>query len=273
MEMFNKFFEDQGSKTIIKWIGVSLMLFSAFLFIKIIAEFKKIPSIGDEVYPNSTIMVTGEGEAFAIPDTASFSFSVNEAGESVAVAQKLLDDKVNQALKKLDEFGVEKSDIKTTGYNVYPKYEWEEIFCITYPCPKGKNKLIGYEVTQSISVKVKEIEKAGDLVNQIGAINVSNISGVEFIVDNREEFVALAREQAIEEAKAQAKILAKQLGVRLGKVIYFNENGNYPLAQYDKAMGMGGGEGTFSPSWSARAELPSGETKITSQVSITYEIK
>ncbi len=270
--MFNQFFGEEGAKRVSKWTASVLFFLSIFLVVKIIADLKALPDIGRDIYPQSTIMVSGEGEAFAIPDIASFSFSVTEVGESVAAAQGLLDTKINQALAVLKDAEIEDKDIKTTGYNVYPKYEWQQVYCVTYPCPSGKNKLIGYEVSQSVTVKVKEIDKAGDLVSKIGAVNVSNISGVEFTVDNREDFVSQAREEAIKKAKEEAKILAKQLGVRLGKIIYYNENGNYPI--YYGMEGKGGGtDMAVSSIAPLRAELPQGETKITSQVTITYEIK
>lgn len=263
-----------------KWTAISLMFLSAFLLVKVITDFKRLPNVGREVYPQSTIMVSGKGEAYAIPDIASFSFSVTEVAKSVESAQKLLDEKITKALGVLKEADIAEKDIKTTGYNVYPKYEWNQYPCpmgiavseVSYPCRSGKNELVGYEVSQSITVKVRDVKKVGDLVSKIGAVNVSNISGVEFTVDNREQFVDQAREEAIKEAKAKAKELAKQLGVKLGKIMYYNENGNYPV--YYGMEGMGGGKDMMISSVApARAELPQGETKITSEISITYEIR
>jgi len=271
--MFNQILGEEGSKRISKWGAISLVLFSLFLLVKIITDLKRLPNVGREVYPQSTIMASGTGEAFAIPDIASFSFTVTEMGESVEAAQGLLDIKITKSLAVLKESGIEEKDIKTTGYNVYPKYEWQQIVCITYPCPQGQNKLIGYEVSQSINVKVREVKKAGDLVSKIGAVNVSNISGVEFTVDDREKYVAKAREEAISKAKTEAKVLAKQLGVRLGKILYYNDNsGGYPGPYYGME-GMGGGGDIRVSTPTAKTELPQGEAKITANISITYEIK
>lgn len=272
--MFNQFFGEEGSKRITKWMAASLMLLSAFLLVKVLSELKRLPSVGKEVYPQSTITVSGEGEAYAIPDIATFSFKVTETGESVEVAQSLLDEKISKSIDLLKNSGVEEKDIKTTGYDAYPKYEWEQIYCITYPCPQGKNKLIGYEVSQTMTVKVRDTEKAGDLVSKIGGVNVSNISGIDFTVDNKDKYIAEAREEAIAKAKEHAKALSKQLGVRLGKIMYFNENGNYMPTPYYYGEGKGGGmDMAVSSVAPARTELPKGETKITSQISITYEIK
>lgn len=277
--MFNQFFGEERANKIGKLLIISLSLFSLFLLVKVFIDLKKMPNVGREIYPQSTIMVSGSGEAFAIPDIASFSFSVTEVGKTVEVAQGLLDTKINKALAVLREGGIEEKDIKTTGYNVYPKYEWNNTPCqvapagaeiMLYPCNNGKNVLVGYEVSQSITVKVRDVKKVGDLVSNIGKTNVSNISGVEFTVDDREKYVAEAREEAIAEAKAKAKVLADQLGVRLGKILYYNENGGYPF--YGEGRG-GGDMMAVSSVAPVKAELPQGETKITSEITITYEIK
>jgi len=269
--MFNQFLGEEGLKSVSKWLVISLMLFSLFLLIKVFGDFKRLPNIGREIYPQSTIMVSGKGEAYAIPDIAAFSFSVVELGGTVKQAQEKADEKINKALAAVREAGVEDKDIKTTNYNVYPKYEWNQIVCITYPCPAGKQVLTGYEINQTITVKVRDIEEVGDLVTRVGATAVSNISGIEFTVDDREQYVAEARAEAIADAKIKAKELAKQLGVRLGKILYYNDNGNYPIYYGE---GMGGSKDMMTSSIAPmRAELPQGESKITSDISITYEIK
>jgi uncharacterized protein len=268
--MFNQMFQGSYSEKISKYTAWAIFLLAAFLLVQVLSGLKKFGYIGKDVYPQRTIMVSGEGEAFAVPDIASFTFSVIEVGATVEQAQEKADTKINKSLAAIKNAGVEERDIKTISYNVYPKYEWEQVVCITYPCPSGKNVLKGYEVSQSIMVKVRDTEKAGDLVTRVGAVGVSNISGLEFSIDDREKYVRLAREAAIMKAKENAKQLAKDLDVRLGRMLYFNENSGYP-GPYFATEGMGGDlRASVAP---AKAELPTGENKITSQVSLTYEIK
>lgn len=276
--MFNQFFGEEGSKRVSKWAASVLFFLSVFLLVQIFSDLKRLPSIGKEIYPQSTISVSGSGEAYAIPDIATFDFTVNQTAATVALAQGAVDEKINAALSVVRESGVEDKDIRTTGYNVYPKYEYSRVSCpepliggAPIYCPPGKQILTGYEVSQSITVKVRETEKAGELVTAVGAKGVSNIGGIAFDVDDREKYVEEAREQAINEAKEKAKVLAKQLGVKLGKIMYYNENGVYP---YGKAEGMGGAYDVTMSSVAPRAaELPTGETKITSDITITYELK
>jgi len=287
--MVNEFLGEEGAKRVSKWFVILLIALSVFLLVKIITDFKRLPNVGKEVYPQSTIQVSGSGEAYAVPDIATFNFSVTEVGSTVKQAQEKADAKISKSLGVIREAGIEDKDIKTTGYNVYPKYEWSNAVCspakplnmpqpagvgvsssVAY-CPPGKQVLTGYEVNQNITVKVRDTEKVGDLVTKVGATGVSNISGIEFTVDNRDQYVAQARADAIAEAKDKAKVLAKQLGVRLGKIMYYNENGNYPI--YYGMEGKGGADMSLQAVPPRAAELPQGETKITSDITITYEIK
>lgn len=269
--MFNKFFGEGDLKSVTKWASISLVVFSVFLAVKIISDFKKLPSIGKEFYPQSTITVNGSGESYAIPDVATFSFTVTESSKTVEEAQNILNEKISKSLAVLKDASIDEKDIKTTTYNVYPKYEWKQVACLVYPCPVGKNEMVGYEVTQNITVKVRDLKKVGDLVTEIGKNEVSNISNVEFTVDNKEKYLAEAREDAIAEAKMKAKELSKQLGVKLGRILYYNENLDNPY--YGEGYGMGGDGVMKSMIAPVKAELPQGESKITSNISITYEIK
>ncbi len=286
--MLNQYFGEEGAKRISQWIFISLVFLSIFLLANVLIDFKRLPNVGKEVYPQSTISVSGTGEAYAIPDIATFSFSVTENDKTIKAAQDKANQKINDALAAVRASGVADKDIQTTGYNVYPKYEYSSSICPRPPtptmdstgggvsggvaiyCPPGKQILTGYEVDQTITVKVRDTSKVGDLVTKVGALAVSSISGIEFSVDNREQYVAQARAQAITDAKDKAKELAKELGVRLGSILSYNENGSNPI--YNSAMGLGGTD-MKSLAVPAVAEVPTGENKITSDVSITYEIK
>lgn len=218
----------------------------------------------------NTITVSGKGEILAIPDIATITFSVVEQAMTVSEAQDKATAKMNKALDTLKGLGVEEKDVKTTDYSAYPRYEYLSQVCTMYSCPpSGSQKLIGYEVRQSIMVKIRNIADAGKILGNIGETGVSDISGLNFTVDDYDAKVREARKSAIDDAKEQAKQLAKDLGVKLDDIVSFNESGNYPMPMYavkDMAMGMGGASES-SP------QLPVGESKITSNVTIVYEIK
>lgn len=249
-------------------VVVSIML-SAFLLVK---TFNEIKNEGE--YPQTNIIsVTGKSEIMIVPDVASFSVSVQEDGATVVAAQQKATDKNNKVLAFLKEKGIEEKDIKTTSYNINPKYEYQQTTpCTPYNCPPGKSVITGYEVSQTTEVKVRDTAKSGEILSGVGSLAVSNVSGLNFTVDDIEKVKDQAREEAIADARAKAKQLSKNLGVRLGDITGFYEEMPYPY--YDKAMnasiGMGG---EMREQAIAAPEISVGENKITSQVSIMYEIK
>ena len=167
--MFREMFQGTNNEKITKYTAWAIFLLAIFLLVQIFIGLKKFGYIGKEIYPQRTIAVMGEGKSFAIPDIATFSFTVTEAGESVEGAQGLLDKKIEGAVNILHELNVEDKDIKTSSYNVYPKYQWEQVYCaqvVGVICPPGNNVLVGYEVSETIVVKIRETLKAGDLVNR-----------------------------------------------------------------------------------------------------------
>ncbi len=218
---------------------------------------------------SNVISVSGEGEAYIKPDLATFSFSVTESAKTVGEAQKSATTKTNAGIDALKKAGVAEKDIKTTGYNVYPKYEYERIVCTAAYCPVGgAQRIIGYEVSQSIEIKVRDLEKAGELLSLVGSTGASNISSLNFTVDNPDEINRQAREQAITKAKEKAKQLASDLGVRLVRIVSYSENNGNQM-YYGK--GMGGD--VMMQAAAVAPSVPVGENKIVSNVSIVYEIR
>ena len=217
----------------------------------------------------NVITVNGVGEKLAVPDVATFSFGVDMTGESVASAQEVVTEKINKALDVVKASGVEEKDIKTISYNIYPHYEYTQNVCSQFYCPPGKQLLTGYDVSQTIEVKVRDTAKAGELLGKLGAVEVTNLSGLTFTVDEKDKIQAEAQAMAIADARGKAKILAKGLGVQLGRVVSFNEGYSpEPIYKLDAYAGMGGDVSSVpSP------QVPVGENTFVSNVSVTYEIR
>jgi len=218
----------------------------------------------------ATIVVSGNGEVFAIPDIATFTFTVTEEADTNKAAQDGAAERVNRALELLKDNGVEERDIKTTSYNLYPRYEYREdtIACVTFPCPRPPNKrvLVGYEVSQSLLIKVRDVEEAGEILSLVGDI-ASNVGGINFTIDEEDELKREAREMAIDEAQKKAKALAKDLDIKLVRIISFSEGGSYPSRFFALESAAIDGIGGEAPN------IPVGENKISSNVTITYEIR
>jgi uncharacterized protein YggE len=269
MQLFGEF-----TPRVARALIVFFAVLSLFLIIKGVQALKEYRFVGSGTTATNTITVSGEGEAFTVPDIASISFTITKEAKTMEEAQKPVTDIANKALAYLKAQGIAEKDIKTENYNAYPRYEWQQktIYCITAPCPQpeGKNVLIGYSATETISVKVRKVDQAGALVTGLGALGISDVSGPNFTIDNDDAIKAEARSEAIDNAKAKAQELSKQLGVKLVRIVNFSENGNNPYPMYSKAMDTMAVGGAVAPE---AAPLPTGENKYSSNVSITYEIR
>ena len=134
------------------------------------------------------------------------------------------------------------------------------------PCTSS-SKVTGYEVSESIQVKMHDLTAVGSLLGGLGKLSVQNISGPAFALDDPTAGYDAARADAINKAKTQATLLAKQLGIGLGKIVNFSESsGSYPMPVYSMSAGV-------SDMKSATPTLPAGENTYNASVSITYEIR
>ena len=219
-----------------------------------------------------TINVTGEGEVMATPDIGSFTFGVRAEGVDATEAQSKSAESINAITSFLAESGVEEKDIETSNYNLNPKYRYEERTCAygSY-CPPGERVIDGFEVYQMITVKVRNLTESGALISGVGERGATDISSLSFTVDDTEVLKDQAREQAITDAKENAKLLADQLGTKIVKMVgyYENNDGGYPSPYYGGMME----ERAFSADAAITPDMPVGEDTIRVQVDITYEIK
>jgi len=220
----------------------------------------------------ATISVTGEGEELAVPDIGQFTFSVEAKADTAQAAQEQSGTAVNDILAFLRESGVAETDIKTTGYNLFPQYRWEERVCAAGSfCPPGERVADGFEVNQSVQVKVRDTASAPRVITGVGERGATNISGLNFVVDDTDALKADARAAAIADAQAKAGLLANQLGVRIVRLAgYYEDTFNQYEPQPFQMRAMGEEEMSMD---FAGAELPLGEEKITASVTITYEVR
>ncbi|MEN9912713.1 MAG: hypothetical protein RLY66_121 [Candidatus Parcubacteria bacterium] len=247
-------------------VGILLAVFLAVISVK------GMQTLNDNDTPAyNSISVTGKGEAVSIPDIATFSFGVTESAKTVADASTKAADRMNAALKAVKDAGVEEKDIKTTSYSINPKYDYEGGECNTYRCTPGKSTLTGYEVGQTVQVKIRDLKKVGDIFSTISSLNVENVNSLSFAIDDVEKFKDEARAKAIDDAKAKAEVLAKQLGVRIVKITSFYDSSDQPM--YYGREGMGGDAMVMNVKAASAPEIPAGEQTIMSSVTITYEIK
>lgn len=269
---------------IMRAFGIVLVIYVAVLAYSTLA---KAMYIGRDVQAVTTINVSADSEVYSAPDLAVMDFSVESQAKTVADATKDNTAKMNAINAAVKGFGIEAKDLKTTNYNIYPRYDYvrqvvpvpqtpsvtpssEPADTSSIYYPDGKQVLAGYVVNQTLTVKMRDLAKVGQIIEAVTQAGANQVGSLQFTIDQQDSLKAQARQQAIDEAKEKAKVLAKQLGVRLVRIVNFSESNYQPVYYEAKAMdsaatGIGGG----APAPSIEA----GQNKITANVSITYEIQ
>ena len=259
---------DKLQKTIIYWsISALVIVLAVFLVVSIGQKLNTATT-------TNTVSFNGEGRVVAKPDIAALEFSIITEAATSKAAQDDNSKKSQKVTDFLKKQGIEEKDIKTTSYNIYPKYSYPRPIIYQseslppVPDNSGQPKIVGYQVTQSFQVKVRDFDKLSGIIDGLVSVGVNNINNLGFSIDDPEKLKNEARAKAIADAKKKADELKGQIGIKLGKIINFYENiGGYPLPYYAKAEGLGGGVGGGGPS------VPAGENEITVNVTITYQIK
>ena len=272
----------ENKKRISQAIFVLVIIVSVYLVVQIFSEIKKDSMLGESNVP-ATISFSGHGEVTAVPDIANISFTISKDASTVKDAQDGVAVIEKKALDFLKTKNIADVDIKTTDASFYPKYEYKQAICPPVPvgagtsgsavgpsyyCPPSKQVIVGYTASENIAVKIRKTDDAGTIIQGLGTVGVSDLNGPNFAIDKEDALKTQARKLAIDDAKAKAEILAKDLGVSLGKISSFSESGNY-YPMYSAVATM---KDSVS-STPAPAELPKGENTISSDVTITYEIK
>jgi uncharacterized protein len=251
-----------------------LVLLAVLLAVQVISGLKAYRYIGSGVEPSNVLMVSGEGEAFAVPDRAAFTASFEVEGDTASFVQDTLAGYTDILTTMLKNEGIDDADVRTVNYNLQPNYVWIEEACVAgMPCRGGRREQEGFIAHQSVEIKVKEIDRASELLEKVASSEgVTGVGSVQFTVDDEDVVAAEARNKAIADAKEQARELAKELGVGLVRIVRFSEQVNdyQPMMaraeMMDAPLGMGGED-------APKNALPMGENRVNSTVQIIYEIR
>ncbi len=204
--------------------------------------------------PHPRIMVSAEGKAQLEPDMAVVTMTVNREAATARAALDAANTAMAEVLEAMRAEGIEDRDLQTSNFSIRPRY--------TYPEPRtndGKRvpELVGYTVRNSLTVRVKNMERLGEIVDRSVDLGVNE--GGQLLFTNQDPSPALeqARRAAVKAAIAKAETLASAAGVKTGGILEISEHSRTPrpvaIAQADLAMArsadavpVAGGENSYS---------------------------
>lgn len=249
-----------GKKIILTLFGIFLT-YSIVLFGSLIRNnLQKYQFIGKADAMEHMITVEAEGKVTAVPNVATVSMGLILPGATVAEAQQKSTDTINLLISKLKKLGIDKVDIQTKNYNIYPR--------VKYTQKKGETP-DGYEVNQNVVVKIRDLTKASQVLALAGDVGANSVQGVQFTIDDPDVYRTQARDLALQKVGAKVRRLSQTLGVRIVGVVSFNEYEPGPGnigPSYDRG-GIGGATAMAEP------QIESGNNDIVMHVSVTYQIQ
>ncbi|WP_312891070.1 SIMPL domain-containing protein [Clostridium thailandense] len=206
-----------------------------------------------------TINVTGDGEVDAVPDIAYLSLGVTTEKTTVGEAQTVNSTAVNNIISAIKKQGIASQDIKTSNYTISPKYNYDD--------KTGNSTVVGYIVTSTLSVTVKNISLAGSIIDTAVANGANDSNGVSFGVNDYAKYYNTALTNAISNAKAKAQVMAGCIDVKISTPTKVIENSSGVPVEYPVFYKSSLKNESAASSMSVEA----GTYKIKASVNLVYE--
>ena len=206
-----------------------------------------------------TITVSGQGKAGTPPDMATVRSGVVTQALTAKEALAANNVAMEQIMKVLKSRNIDAKDIQTSGFNVYPQYKRQQ---------RGgrANEISGYNVSNNVSVKVRNLSRLGEILDALVQSGSNQISGVSFGLSNSREIMNKARRNAVDDAKGRAELYAQATGVRVGKVISISEQSiQSPRPMFQARMAM-------ADMASESVPIATGEQEVTATINVMYEL-
>lgn len=173
----------------------------------------------------STISVTGTGTVSVVPDLAVISVGVVREAKTAREALDANNKAVAAVLAAMKEKGIAKKDLQTSGFNIQPRY--------VYPKRQSNGeqpapKIVAYVVTNNLDVRLREIERTGEMLDLVVTLGVNSGGNVRFMNADTTEIMKKARIAAVKNAVEIASTLATAADVELGSILNISENSSRP---------------------------------------------
>jgi len=221
---------------------------------------------GDSAKPDIPLLtVSGTGTVTAPPDTAYVTVGMETAGKSLSDAQQRNAAVMQKVIDRLQQLKIEKERIQTSSFTVAPQYKPP----VKHPvdAPPAPPEIIGYTVSNMVTVEVREPEKVAAVIEEASAAGANHFHGLQWGLRNEQQPRLNALKLAAAKAREKAAALSESLNLKLIRVMNVTEGVQFlrPASHVGRAMMATNGGGGDIP-------VSSGEMKIEATVTLSYEI-
>jgi hypothetical protein len=206
-----------------------------------------------------TVSVSGTGTVDLKADTVTFSVSVSETANTTALAQRAANEKVARVLTVIRNFGIPEDCISTANLYFSSSYKWSD----------GDQVKVGEQVSQTINVKMTDLDNFGKLVDLLGTINGISLNNVNFVASDYSQAAAKARQLAYENARDKALVYSMMGNMELGNPVSINDGyDNYSNAR----MYVADAKMAAMETSASGTEAPTGLLSVTINVNVVFEL-
>ncbi len=203
-----------------------------------------------------TVTASGEGTAYGAPDLLTVTLGVQTNGRSAHDVLETNNTEATAMLAKLRADGVAPTDVQTVELGLNPVYD-------------GPGHLTGYQATDTVTVRVHQLDRAGALIDDAVAAGGgdSQVQSVSYSVQDPGPLVAAAHADAVRQAVAEAKAMAAAAGTSLGSLEAVSDTAApqvLPYAAAAPAMGSSAGQ--------SAVPVQAGTEQVTADVTVTYAL-
>ncbi|HEX7708700.1 MAG TPA: SIMPL domain-containing protein [Thermoanaerobaculia bacterium] len=209
--------------------------------------------------PADTVSVSGTGRMNLTPDRFTFTVGVHTTGTTVDAAVSENNRRTAAVIAALRKAGAVEGDIQTAQFNIYPQQDYRE---------GQQPRILGYQVTNSINVRSRNVGDAGRLLGIAIGAGVNTSSGINFEVTDPARGRDQGLKAAFDDAHAKATLLARSAGRTLGRAIYISEGTQQhmpPPTPMPRTMAM---EARVSD-----VPIEAGALEASYQVSVVFEMR
>lgn len=219
-----------------------------------------LPANAQETPRLSTITLQGLGEIAAAPDMATLTTGVVTQGDTARDALDLNNESAGALMQTLRDLGIEDRDLQTSNFSIQPQYERQN-----NNNTRRDPKIIGYQVSNTVSVRVRDLTQLGVVLDQVVSAGANTINGINFAVSEAADLENAAREAAVADALAKAKLYTDAAGVSLERILEISETDYGRPQQENFAMARMSAD-------AAQVPVAAGELTFTSRVNVVWEI-
>ena len=175
------------------------------------------------------VVVSATEEIDVAPDRAHFIIAVETRGRTSPLAAQENARLATAVLEAVKRAGIPAAQIRTVGLTVSPEYR--------YPEGGGRPTVVGYQAMNSVQIELRDLSKVGAVIDAALGGGATNVSGPNFALANPDSARRVALGVAVRRAQADAEVMARAAGQKLGAVLELSSNGS-EQPMYDRPVLM-----------------------------------